>query len=308
MNLEKHCFPMETIKWLQGVLVFVKISELGSFSLAAKKLGVSKSHVSKTIQQLEKELGTSLFSRSTKSIELTHLGEHFLQNCRASLETLEEAKKDVIGHSETPRGKLRVSLAGIFGENFIAPVAINLAKKYPELDIELNFDNRIVDLIKEKFDVAIRFGHLPSSSLIAQKIASRREYICASPAYLKRHDTPKKPEDLVDHNCMSESGVWSFRKKGVKLSVDVRGNFFSNNPRVLLKAATDGLGIARLPGSYVHPEFKTGQLVPILETYSDMQTDIWAVTPTKKKMNVNVDVFLKELKLALLKDYADILF
>lgn len=299
---------METIKWIQGVLVFVKISELGSFSLAAKKLGVSKSHVSKTIQQLEKDLGISLFSRSTKTIQLTSIGELFLENCKVSLENLEEAKKDIIGQSETPRGKLRISLAGIFGENFVAPVAINLAKKYPELDIELSFDNRIVDLIKEKFDIAIRYGHLPSSSLMAQKIASRREYICASPTYLKKHDTIKRPEDLKLHNCLSESGSWSFRRKGTKFSIDIKGNFFSNNPRVLLKSAMDGLGIVRLPGSYVHPEFKSGLLVPILETYSDMQTDIWAVTPTKKKMNVNVDLFLKELKISLLKNYADVLF
>lgn len=299
---------METIKWLSGILVFVRISETGSFSAAAQSLGISKSHVSKTIQQLEKELGVSLLSRSTKTVQLTHMGEQFLERCRFSLESLEDARKDLLNSSSTPRGRLRVTLAGNFGEDFVAPVAIALAKKYPDLKIELNFDNKIVDILKDKFDVAIRFGHLQESSLLAQKIATRREFICASPQYLKKNPPLKKPEDLNQHNCLGQSGQWSFSKSGKIRMVNVKGNLSSNNPRVLLKACLAHLGITRLPGSYVHSEIKSGKLIPLLENFSHLPTDIWAITPSKKKLNINADVFVRELKIAIEKDYADVLF
>lgn len=299
---------METIKWLSGILVFVRISETGSFSAAAQSLGISKSHVSKTVQLLEKELGVSLLSRSTKTVQLTHTGEQFLERCQFSLESLEDARKDLLNNSSTPRGKLRVTLAGSFGEDFVAPVAIALAKKYPDLKVELNFDNKIVDILKDKFDVAIRFGHLQDSSLLAQKIATRREFICASPQYLKKNPIIKKPEDLNLHNCLGQSGQWTFNKNGKPRTVNVKGNLNSNNPRVLLKACLSHLGIVMLPGSYVHSEIKAGKLIPILENYSNLATDIWAITPSKKKLNMNADVFVRELKVALEKDYADVLF
>lgn len=295
---------METIKWVQGIIAFVKVSETGSFSQAAAELHVSKSHISKTIKQLEKDLGIALISRSTRRIQLTNLGEEFLGSCRQSLETLESAKKQVISSSDRPRGVLRVTLAGVFGENFIAPTLISLARKYPDLQVELDFESRIVDIIEKKFDVAIRIGHLKNSSLLAQKIATRREYVCASPKYLETYRAPASPEDLTDHNCLSGGqGSWSFKKSSKPLSVSVKGNFKTNNPRVLVKAALDGLGIVRLPGSYVWDDIKEGKLVSLLERYSEGTKDIWVVTPTRNKLNTNVNVFVEELKKSLERDY-----
>ncbi|WPU63501.1 LysR family transcriptional regulator [Peredibacter starrii] len=298
---------METIKWVQGVIAFVKVAETGSFSRAAKSLGVSKSHISKTIRQLEEDLGIALFLRSTRKIQLTSRGEKFLMDSKASLEKLEGAKQDIIHSSETPRGTLRVTLAGIFGENYIAPVVIKMAKDYPELQIELNFDARIVDLIAEKYDVAIRFGHLPDSSLKAQKIASRREFICASKTYLQANSVIKEPRDLTAHNCLGQ-GQWTFKKNGKKLQVQINGNLKTNNPRVLLRAAKNGLGIVRLPGSYVFDEIQKGKLVSILEDFSEGKMDIWAVTPTRHEQNINVKTFITEVKKALSEGYPDVLF
>ena len=298
---------METIKWVQGVIAFVKVAETGSFSRAAKSLGVSKSHISKTIRQLEEDLGIALFLRSTRKIQLTSRGEKFLNDSKASLEKLEGAKQDIIHSSDKPRGTLRVTLAGIFGENYIAPVVIKMAKDYPELTIELNFDARIVDLIAEKYDVAIRFGHLPDSSLKAQKIASRLEFICASKSYLQANSAIKEPKDLTQHNCLGQ-GQWTFKKHGKKLQVQVNGNLKTNNPRVLLRAAKNGLGIVRLPGSYVFDEIQKGKLVSILEDFSEGKMDIWAVTPTRHEQNINVKTFLTEVKKALSEGYPDVLF
>ena len=219
---------------------------------------------------------------------------------------LEAAKKDVITNSETPRGILRVTLAGIFGENYIAPVVMELVKKYPELKIELDFNSRIVDIIDEKFDVAIRFGHLQDSSLIAQKIASRREFVCASKSFLSSHAI-QTPKDLTKVNCLG-GAVWNFKKNGKAISVSVNGNLKTNNPRVLLKAALSGLGVIRLPGSYVFSDINKGKLVPILEDYNLGSTDIWAVTPSRNEQNINVRVFIDAVQKALAEDYPELLF
>lgn len=299
---------METIKSLQGIISFVKVAETGSFSKAAQELGVSKSHVSKSIGRLEDELGIALFVRSTRKVQLTNLGDRYLETCRQSLKNLDNAKKEILDLSETPRGTLRVTLAGIFGEEYIAPVVIEMAKKYPDLKVELDFSSRVVDLIAEKFDVAIRIGHLTNSSLMAQKIASRVEYVVCSKGYLAQAPVLRDPTDLRLHNCIGERSAWSFKKRGKSFQVSVSGNFKSNNPRVLQKAALAGLGIARLPGSYAFEEIKKGRLVSVLENFGEGKKDIWAVTPIRHKQNINVKMFIQEVKKHLANDYADVLF
>lgn len=299
---------METIKSLQGIVAFVKAAEAGSFSRAAQQLGVSKSHISKAIHQLEQELGVSLFLRSTRKIQLTNLGERYLETCQHAFENLDTAKQEILDMSETPRGTLRVTLAGIFGEEYVAPVLIEMVKKYPDLRVELDFSSRVVDLIEEKFDVAVRIGHLQDSSLIAQKIASRVEYIVCSKSYLAHAPPLKEPADLAMHNCIGEKLTWSFKKRGKPLRVSVGGNFKSNNPRVLQKAALAGVGVARLPGSYAFEEIRKGRLVSVLENYGEGKKDIWIVTPTRRSHNINVKMFIYELKAYLSGDYADALF
>ncbi|WP_413576239.1 LysR substrate-binding domain-containing protein [Bdellovibrio sp. HCB290] len=299
---------METIKSLQGIIAFVKVAEAGSFSKAAEILGVSKSHISKNIRQLESDLGIALFVRSTRKVQLTHMGERYLQTCRESLNNLDAARQEILDLSETPRGSLRVTLAGVFGEDYVAPVVVEMAKRYPELKVELNFSTRIVDLIEEKFDVAIRIGHLENSSLLAQKIASRFEYIVCTKGYLSTAADLNEPADLINHNCIGERSSWSFKKRGKSFQVPISGNFKSNNPRVLHKAALAGLGIARLPGSYAFEDIKRGRLVSVLENFSEGKKDIWAVTPARHKQNINVKLFIQEVKKHLADDFRHVLF
>lgn len=298
---------METIKWIEGLIAFTNVAESGSFSKAASALKVSKSHISKCVSSLEEELGFALLVRSTRKIQLTTQGEAFLSSCQESLRKLTEAKEEAISLSQTPRGVLRVTLAGIFGENFIAPVALKLLKKYPELKIELDFNSKIVNLIEDKFDVAIRFGHLQDSSLRAQKIASRREFVCCTREYAKHNGIPQKPEELYQHQCLG-SGTWNFKKAHRTINIDIKSRFKSNNPRVLLSAALNDIGIVRLPGSYVFKEMRKGKLIPLLEDYSVGPTDIWAVTANHSKMNVNIQVFIEEVKKYLNDGFPDVLF
>ncbi|MBX3039595.1 MAG: LysR family transcriptional regulator [Bdellovibrionaceae bacterium] len=301
---------METNDSLRGIFAFVQVVESGSFSAAAQALGVSKSHVSKLIGALERDLGIALLMRSTRKIQLTNLGEKYLENCRQALTQLREARNEILELSEVPSGSLRVTLAGIFGEEHIAPVLIEMARKYPSLKVELDFSSRVVDLIQERFDVAIRIGDLSSSTLVAQKIASRVEYVVASKAYLKRNPPIQEPSDLIHHNCLGERPHWDFRHRGKKIQVPVRGNFRSNNPRVIQKAALAGLGIAYLPGAYAFEKIKKGELVPILENFRQEKKDIWIVTPPKanKSKNPNVRLFIQEVRKHLSTSYSDLMF
>lgn len=297
---------METIKWMECLIHFVQVAESKSFSLAAKNLNLSKSQVSKTIKLLEEELGQVLFLRSTRVIKLTHFGESFLLQCKSSLENLQQVKMQLKHQSPTPRGLLRVTTAGIFGENFIAPVLLEMSKKYPELQIEVHFDSQVIDLIKENFDVGIRIGELKSSSLFAQKIATRRQFVCAAKSYLQKHGTPLHPRDLATHNCLGRQ--WKFRSSNKIKEWPVGGNLRTNNPRVLLEAALQGLGIIKLPGSYVFDKISSGELIPLLESFSEGKSDIWAVTPYRVNKNINVSTFLDAVKNYLRSDYPDVLF
>lgn len=299
---------METVEWMNWIGSFIKVAEQGSFSKAAIELGISKSHVSKTIQKLESDLGIALFTRSTRNVQLTELGQIFLEKSKQSINDLQSAKKEILNFSESPRGILRVTSAGLFGEEIIAPVAIQLSKKYPDLKIELDFSTQIVDLIDKKFDIAIRFGPLKDSSLIAQKIATRREYVCASKKYFENHPLPRHPKELSQHNCIGTSGAWDFKIGSKNVKFNISGNFKSNNPRVIARSAIEGLGIAKLPGAYVFDEIRKGKLISILESYNEGKSDVWIVTPIKFEKSINTKVFIKALKSFLNENYKDVVF
>lgn len=286
---------METIKSIQNILIFEQVARTLSFSESAKVLGISKSQVSKSITALEEELGLSLFFRSTRKIHLTPKGHEFLDQCQSSLRQLENAKNQMISNSKEPRGSLRVTLAGVFSENFVAPCLISMAKKYPHLTIEANFNSSVVNLIQEKFDVAIRIGQLKDSSLKTQKLGSREEYFVASPKYLK--EVPlSKPEDLHQANCLGEDTTWTFKRNAKSFSLELTGNFKCNNPRVIHKAVLDGLGVAKLPAAYVHEDLKKGRLISVLEPFRESSKDIWFITPSKIRLNPNAEFFYQELK------------
>ena len=297
---------METIGWMSGISSFIKVAELNSFSKAAVELGISKSYVSKAIQKLENDLGIALFTRSTRNVQLTEVGRIFLEKAKISINDLQNAKKEILNFSESPRGILRITSAGHFGEEIIAPVAIQLVKKYPDLKIELDFSIQILDLIDKKFDISIRFGPLKDSSLFAQKIATRREYVCVSKKYLEANSLPRHPKELVNHNCISSSTFWDFKISGKKVKFNINGNFKSNNPKAIARSAVEGLGIVKLPGAYVSEEIQKGKLIPILENYIDNKSNIWVVTPIKFEKSINTKFFIKELKSFLSENYKDI--
>lgn len=286
---------METVKNLQTILAFVQVAGLKSFSAAAKELGVSKAFVSKQVQKLEDELGQRLLNRSTRMVELTHAGGKFYEACSASLYNISKAQEEILQNADSPHGKLKISLAGAFGEDYIAPFLASFIKKYPRIQVELHFEEKLVDLVKESYDIAIRVGTLKDSSLIARKIAIRKEYICATPSYLNLHGIPKTPEDLKAHNCITPKDNWNLFLNEKLVPFRVNSNFKSNNGRSMMKATLADLGICMLPGVYVRPYIESGQLTSLLESFTPKEVPIWALTPSRKNMPLSVKAFLEEV-------------
>lgn len=291
-----NCFRMETIDRMQGWLEFVTVANQGSFSKAADKLGLSKSQISKQIAQLEDTFQIRLFNRTTRKVHLTDAGQIFFERTRHIFDEAETARREILNMQAEPSGELRLTVAGAFGEDYIAPFMADFLKRYPRLHIYLNFTERVVDLVSENFDLAIRVGHLHNSSLVAKHLADRKEFICASPAYLEKFGQPKRPKQLLDHNCLStNSEPWTFEGKGGLHRVKVKGNWRSNNGHANLEATLAGVGVGRLPGVYVNSHIKSGALIPLLEEYNQKATTIWLVYPHRRNLSTKVRIFVDAL-------------
>lgn len=282
-------------RW-DGLQEFVQVVDSGSFSEAARALGVSKSHVSKQVCRLEDRLGARLLHRTTRKLVLTDVGEAYYERCSQIVADLEEAELAATQLQATPRGTLKITVAGSFGEVYIAPAVADFLTEYPELSVVMDFSNRKCDLIEEGFDLAIRFGILQDSTLIARKIAPRYLAICASPEYLEKHGTPEVPEDLKNHNCLIGTlQNWLFKgDKGV-YDFKVNGNWRSGNGNALTAAAVKGVGITQIPDFYAQEELDKGTLVKILSDYTDMDTSVWAVYPHNRHLSAKVRLFVEFL-------------
>ena len=294
---------METMRVISAISVFEKVAKNHSFSAAAIELGVSKAYVSKVVTGLEDELGERLFIRSTRRVRLTFLGEDLFEKCQAPLDVLESIREGLLNRSSTPKGIFKVSVAGAFGEEYLAPILFEMGRLYPELKIDISFSSRNVDLLDENVDVAIRVGELQDSNLFARKISSRREYICATKKFFKENGEPKSPRELSEFNCLIGVGdSWSFNIKKTLQRVKVSGNLRSDNGRVLLKAALENIGLVKLPDVYVKEYLDSGKLVSILDQYVVKEIPIWAVTHSKKKNSTNLKHFLDLLENQLEKE------
>lgn len=284
---------METIN---GLIEFLYVAENSSFSAAAKNLKVSKSHISKQISRLEDRLEVRLFNRTTRKISLTKVGEELYHSTKHIFSELAEVEARLSQSKIEPSGTIRLSVAGAFAEKHVASALINFSKLYPKISIDMVFSGEIVNLIDEKYDLAIRYGKLESSSLIAKKLIAREEIVCASPEYLKKYGIPKLPKELKNFNClMGTNPQWSFRINGKVQKMNLSGNWHSNNGSALTLAALSGLGIVRLPASYVHDSIKNKKLVRILSKYELPDLGVWAVYPNKKHLPTRVRLLIDHL-------------
>ncbi|MFO1061521.1 MAG: LysR family transcriptional regulator [Dongiaceae bacterium] len=282
---------------LAGMAVFVRIVEAGSFTAAARALGLSKPAVSKQLARLEARLGARLLNRSTRRISLTEAGTLFHQRCLRLLAEAAEAEQAVAELAEAPRGTLRVAAPMSFGQLHLGPAIAAFLARYPDLRIDLALDDRVVDLVGEGYDLAIRIAELPPSRLVGRRLAPNRRFVCAAPAYLAARGTPQHPGELARHDCLhyaylASGADWRFAGPDGPIGVRVGGRFTANNGDVLRQAALDGLGIAQLPSFLVGDDLRQGRLQPVLCGYPAVDTAIYALYPPTRQLPRKVRAFV----------------
>ncbi|MDF2811755.1 MAG: LysR family transcriptional regulator [Microvirga sp.] len=286
---------------LDDIRAFVEVVEAGGFGRAAKRLGLSKSIVSRRIARLEAGLGARLLSRTTRGISPTETGLEFKSRAERILVDLDEARDAVAHQAGEAVGRLRISLPVSFGLRHVAPLLAELTARHPLLEIEAAFSDRFVDLVGERLDAAIRIGDLKDSSLVARRIAQGGAAIVASPAYLARHGRPQTPADLVHHECLIYTGSadrdWRFQVGKRWTSVRPEGRLLADNGDAILQAAVNGLGVAALPTFLAADAIEAGTLVPILSEYSMPEYGIYVVRPpgahVPGKVRVLIDLLVE---------------
>jgi DNA-binding transcriptional LysR family regulator len=277
---------------------FRRVVELGGFSAAARDLGLSNAAISKHVAQLEGRLGARLLQRTTRRLSVTEAGQAYYERTARLLDDLAEADDAVSLMQAAPRGTLRVNAPMSFGIQYLAPVLPDFLARYPEVSIDLAMSDRVVDLLEEGFDVALRIrSGLPDSRLIAQKLAPVRRLVCAAPSYLARRGRPEQPADLARHDCLIYSltdapEVWDFEGPQGLVAVAVRGRLKANNGQALRDAALSGIGIIRLPSFSVAPELKVGRLVEILGEWRVPAHEFYAVYPTNRHLAPKLRAFV----------------
>ncbi|KQX18442.1 MULTISPECIES: LysR family transcriptional regulator [unclassified Sphingomonas] len=252
--------------------MFAAVAAEGSFSAAGRKLGLTPSAVSRTIDRIEARLGVRLLLRTTRALALTVEGQAYLGAARRILADLDDAEQ-AIADQGAPRGRLRVSAAQSHGRLCVVPLLGDFVRVHPNILVDISLTDTVVDIAGGQADIAIRFGPLADSALTARKLGETRRMIVASPGYLARHGTPHVPEDLHDHVCLNFNfrrvePVWPFRKDGRDYALAVKGSIEANNGETLGQLAADGVGITRVGAFSVADAIANGRLVPILEAYN----------------------------------------
>ncbi len=280
----------------EGISEFVAVAETNGFTAAAKKLGISTAQVSRQVSRLESRIATKLFNRTTRQVALTELGATYYHHCRRALDGLEEAERAITDLQSVITGKLRVSAPVIYGERRLAPLIHDFIKQHHELEVELYLTNRQVNLIDEGFDLVIRLGELESSSLMAKKLATRKQVVCATPAYIESNGLPETLTDLNAHNCLrGATEYWRFIDNGKPVNLPVKGNLSCNIGLALLDAGLKGLGIIQLPDYYVSPYIDSKALLPLLHEYQVPEEGIWALYPNNRYLSPKVRLLIDYL-------------
>lgn len=276
---------------------FLAVAETQNFTKAAQRLSVSAAHVSRRIAALETKLGTRLFVRTTRKVSLTQAGERYYLHCRQAADVMDIADNTARDTHQSLSGRLRVSAAGHFCEQYVAPALIRFAALHPQLNLELDFNSRYINLIEDGYDLAIRYGHLQDSSLVAQPLIRRRMMMAASPDYLQRHGTPKSPEELHQHRCLiTNSEHWRMSIKKQSFKVKVNEAFRSNNVSVILQAAKQGLGLVYLPDSSIRQHINSGELLPVMQDYWEPEVPTWLMYANRKLLPVRTVKAIEFLK------------
>ena len=284
------------IRDLNELAVFTYVVEHGGFTAAAEATQLPKSNISRRIASLEERLGVRLLERTTRKVHVTEIGDIYYRHCRRMLDEADHADLYVEKAMESPRGTLRVSATVNVGQQLLAPLVAEFMSQYPEVQFELVWTNRLIDVIDEGFDLAIRIGALQDSSLVARRLGQWRLFLYASAEYLKARGTPQKPEDLQEHDClvmsdMRGSNQWTLSMGDVAELVVLTPRASVNDFDTLRRMVADGGGIAILP-SYMHFGDYHNRLVRVLDDWTGWLTELNAIFPSRRGATPKVRAFL----------------
>lgn len=283
---------------LDELEAFIKVVEVESFSEAGRQLGISKSYVSKQISRLEDRLGARLLNRTTRQLTLTDVGAMFYERCVEVVAELDQAELAVTELQGTPRGVLRLSLPMSFGVRYLSPVIADFMSNYRDLSVEIAFSDRVVNIVDEGFDLAVRIGHLKDSSLFARKVAGTSMHVVASPALIERLGMPQHPAALKDYPCLKytyqSTGLgWRFvSPEGEEVTIKPEGPLLTNNGDAIMEAARHGVGMAVLPDFFVNELVERGELVKVLDDWQCGEGGVWAVYPHNRHLSAKVRLFV----------------
>lgn len=288
---------------LNALLVFVKVAETRSFTLAAQRLGLTSSAISKSIARLEQELGVKLLTRSTRLVSLTGEGASFFERCRQILNEIEDAESAVTAATATPKGRLRIQMPVGFGRRVIVPKMWEFTRRYPELSVDIELSDRQVDLTYEAVDAVIQIGQVTDERVVSHRLCNLSFAAYASPDYLARHGIPKSPDELDQHHCLAyllpmtgEHREWRFTKNGKDFSKVVSGALNINNAESLIEAAIDGAGIVMVSDFIAGNAMRSGKLQRILSDYVVAGPEVSVVHLPRSTLAAKIRVLVEYLQ------------
>lgn len=277
---------------------FTQLVKQGSLAALARELGVTPPAITARLAQLEKRLGVRLLNRTTRRLSVTHEGEIYLATGARLLEELQELEQTVSSSRGTPKGLLRINATFGFGRRHVAPAIVEFARRYPDVEVQLELTDRSVNLTDKAFDIGIWFGTVPDSRMVARKIVSNRRVLCASPEYLERAGVPQVPRDLQSHRCivLRESdaayGTWHLTRGSRQETIKVRGTLSTNDGETGVLWALAGYGILMRSEWDIHEHMRAGRLVPVLSDWALPVADIFAVYPERANLSAKVSAFI----------------
>jgi LysR family transcriptional regulator for bpeEF and oprC len=280
---------------LSGILAFVRTAEARNFTKAALQLGMTPSGVSKAISRLESQFKVRLLHRTSRSVTMTPEGTTFYERCRQIVADLQDAEQLLSQARVAPQGVLRITLPLSVGRLHLARALPEFVQRYPEISVEASLTDRLVDLIEEGYDVAVRMGKPPDSRVIARPLTVGSLITCASPAYLKKHGTPRTPEELAAHNCIrfvlpstGRALDWKFQRDGKRFSLAVSGNLALDHAEALVQAALAGTGLIQISTFVTGPAMRGGDLKTVLTRFRVESPSVWVMYPQNRHLTPRV--------------------
>ena len=282
---------------LESMKTLVAAVEAGSFSAASRKLGMPLATVSRKVSEIEAHLKTQLIVRSSRRLMLTDAGRLYVESCKNILEQIGEAERAASGEYSEPRGDLTITAPIVFGRLHVLPIIADFIRAFPDVDVRLTQADRVVNLLEEHVDVAIRIGELPDSSMMAAKIGSIRRVVCGSPSYFVKKGMPKAPADLQAHDSITFAGLaspetWTFRKGKSEVSVPVRSRLVVNTAEAAIDAATSGIGLTRVLCYQIASACRSGALAIILEEFEPAPWPVSMVYAGQARLPLKLRVFV----------------